>query len=467
MKKEISRAFCRAAALALAGCLLIPMTGCQSGSPASDPASGNETQAAQTQPAEQDIWLKVKTEEFGETGEPASVTTYEYDGYGRLTRTLYEEDPDYGPDTTRTETTYSYSPEGVRAEKHSVSTMTSGLGYVRVTERIEYYNEYGIRTSAAQSMTTDYTEDPSKESTRTESEIIFFSSPDGKQRANVQKNLDDHTCTFRVSDNVSSKDTSEKTYDGDLLVKKVSGSTAYEYEYDENNNLSELTTIYNYGTDNAFSMIEKYTYELRTCQTDTPVTYPPSEDMDVIVEAPTFDPSGQLLYTYRYGYDVYGNQAGAYATSADGTPYGDEYNEYNADGQVIRVWTDELISDMTYNDKGQRVREDYRLDPDAEVVVHADCEYDEAGNLIRLTTHADDPDYSDAEGNVQEYEYDENGQLLYCRNYDASGALLAYDAYTYTEDGKISKIDTYDGNDNLAYTTQPQYETIAVLATED
>ena len=81
-----------------------------------------------------------------------------------------------------------------------------------------------------------------------------------------------------------------------------------------------------------------------------------------------------------------------------------------------------------------------------------------------MITHADHPDYSEAEGRTQNYEYDENGNLLFCRQFDASGVLLAYDAYTYTEDGKISEISTYDGESTLLYVTRPQYEAISILS---
>ena len=466
MKRNIAHIMKRAAALVLAGCLAIPLTACQSSPAASADPSGGETQAAETLPAETDMWLKVKAEEFTSSDQLSHTWTYEYNDYGQVVKSTSISAPDVGPDDTSQEVAYTYTPDQILSESRSISTFVSGLDdSIKTTEQIVHYNEYGFKTAAEKNVTVDYPADSSKSDTQSAYEVTYFCDPKGNTRATAEKNLEDNTYTFRVSGSgSSSNEDAEKTYDGDLLIRMVTDTQAYDYEYDENGNMVKKTITYNYGRETEFQEYTLYTYEQRTCKTVPPIDYPSSEEMDVISTAPTFDPSGNFLYVYNYGYDNLGNQVGAYAGAADGTFYGDEYNEYNENGQVIRVWTEDMVADMTYNDQGQRIREDYRMDPDGELLIHSDCEYDESGNLTRMITHADHPDYSEAEGRTQNYEYDENGNLLFCRQFDASGVLLAYDAYTYTEDGKISEISTYDGESTLLYVTRPQYEAISILS---
>ena len=457
MKRNIAHILKRAAALVLAGCLAIPLTACQSSPAASADPSGGETQAAETLPAETDIWLKVKEEEYGTDGTLKTRRENEYNEYGQIIRTVaYNAD---GEEIGRFEYTYDGDHKLVSHDFTWTYTYTKS---VQKVEQTVYYDAYGHRASYESTEDTVYSDGSYPDTTKTY-EGRYFCYPNGDISCSAARETGENLYDVSTYANPFEM---VQTYEGDLLVKEINDTETQsrEYEYDENGNLIKITTNIDLKTDEPKSYDTLYTYEERTCQTLPSISLPETEEMDVIAKADTYDPSGEYLYAYYYGYDAYGRQIGAsYSKNA----VQDEYNEYDDNGQVIRVWANGLVADMTYNDQGQRIREDYRSEPDGEILFHSECIYDEDGNLSQMISHGDQEDYSEAEGRTQNYEYDENGNLLFCRLYDGSGTLLAYDAYTYGEDGKIAQITTYDGDDNISYTTYPKYETISVFAAKD
>ncbi|MCD8148492.1 MAG: hypothetical protein LUE92_02790 [Clostridiales bacterium] len=418
-------------------------------------------------PAEQTLWLCMTEELYNSDNELVYTITNEYDEYGNLTLTIRTDSA--GEEQYRREYTYNDNHIPESSTKSYSNTFASGS--TSYTEAEYTYNEYG--NQATQHELTTFTEEDGTVRTE-EYNYYYYQDAAGQDTGYYEQRLD--ADSFSLSSSMSSLPVLqeeadadyEKVYDGDLLVKKTnkSGSTMYQYEYDENGNLTKEIYTRNVGTDSESKTVTLYTYEEQVCKTFVSPSYPESTELSVLYKAKTVDENGDSLYSYFYFYDENGNQIGAGDTNTLAYTY--DYYEYDEDGNIIRARTcsssGSFYVNMTYDENGNRIREDSRKSEDGEIVVYVENEYDSDGNLLRATTHAVDENYEKVDGTYVEYEYDEDGILSTCSSYNSDDTLNYYTVYSYDADGNVSTITAYDGDDNVTAVTTAYYTTIYVLA---
>ncbi|MCD8218512.1 MAG: hypothetical protein LUD01_10855 [Clostridiales bacterium] len=418
-------------------------------------------------PAEQTLWLCTTEEKYNSDNELLYTITNEYDEYGNLTLMIRS----YSTKESEYRREYTYNNNHILESSTVSSSETSASGSIMYTEAEYTYDEYG--NQATKHELTTFTEEDGTVRTE-EYNYYYYQDAAGQDTGYYKQRID--ADTFSLSNSMSSlpvlqeeADTDyEKVYAGDLLVKKTnkSGSTIYQYEYDENGNLTKETYTSNIGTDSESETVTLYTYEEQVCKTYVSPSYPESEELNVLYQAKTVDADGDSLYSYFYFYDENGNQIGA--GNANSMAYTYDYYEYDDEGKIIRARarnsSGSFYIDMTYDKSGNRIREDSRKSEDGEIVVYVENEFDSDGNLLRSITHAVDDYYEDTDGAYLEYEYDENGILSACSSYNSDDTLNYYTVYSYDADGNVSTITAYDGDDNLTAVTTAYYTTIYVLA---
>lgn len=462
----------RVMALMLAAAMGISMTACggagntgaangeteeaklSSGEGSDTKSAENETPETQTLPAETKMWLMTHEELSESSGELIYIYDYEYNEYGQLTRETRAEDGE-----VMYERTYTYDADHILTQADANMTMLSSNA-VEYRQNTTWYDPFGNPTSEHSVRTTDYNEgEPYEDSTR-EYEAEYFYDAAGTSMGYVERQTD-HTSLS--SGYVQSYDLSwEETYDENgRLTQEIKDSVKYEYEYDENGNVAQKTTTSNLGSENEFSRVTTYTYEERLCKTIDTATLPATEEKEVIYRAQTSDASGEPLYTYYYAYNVWGDQT--LAEGRSGGSFGIEYNEYNDERQITRIFVQGMVVNKLYDEQGREICEEYRESLDGEPIIYTDFEYDDAGNMTRASMRAGSSEYADEAGKYREYEY-ENDLLKKCSYFSNSGTLESYEEYVYAADGKLEKITEYAADGTIEIVTVPEYVTITVIA---
>lgn len=421
-----------------------------------------ESTPEESLPAEVVKQLRTK-ENRTKDGEWYSTYEYTYDEYGNETENSFRD-----ASGSYYETTYTYDDRHIRTG----GSRTEHRVLANAVDDITYtydYDEYGYLNRTYVEQKTYYTEESRQGADITKTTYYFYDAL-GTEMGQAVRQDDHSTLEVSIPDYRTAPRSPERkegeTYDeeGRLIRKEVhTAMTEYveTYEYDPAGNKIRETLTYNEGTADETVYDTVVTYEERTCKT-IPAVLPPTEEKQVIYAAKTTLASGENGYTYYYAYDKYGRQVCGY--SDDLLQY--EYNEWDENGKVTRVWSDEFVTDIIYDENGNRVREDFHNQIGEEPVAYADCECDEDGRVIRSVTHVlAYPDvYGDLDGTYQEFEYNENGNLTVTQSFDASGTLLQYEERSYGDGGLAASVTLYNGDGSVISSTEVSYTSITVLA---
>lgn len=457
---------CRVLPLLLSLFFLFSLTACGNNSTSAGKATvqGHDTEKteaveenteAETLPAEETRWLCIK-EETAKDGELYRTYEYTYNEYGNLIQSSFTHQN--GSFST---TVYTYDDRQVRSSGSSTCHNVINNA-VEDSVFTYYYDEYGYISMKHEDRAIDYNDDQPYEDSNITEDTIYFYDALGTNMGQVSRQNDNTSLRASVYSYGKSDDQSGKTYnEAGLLIRYEHSNVIEEYEYDANGNRIHEIQTYNSGESDESVIDTVYTYEERVCKT-TESVLPPIKEQEAVYQAVTTAADGSDSYTYNYAYDKYGRQVCAY----DVTNSRYEYNEYDESGNVIRIWTNNFVADMIYDENGNRIREDFRTKKDGDVVISSDCEYNEKGQVIRSVKHAFDSNYEKVDGSYQEYEYAENGEVSVCRYYDAAGTLQNYEERTYNADNTLASHAYYDGNGNLLSTTKAVYTTITVIAEE-
>ena len=414
-----------------------------------------ENTEAETLPAEETRWLLVK-EETTKNGEFFRSYENTYNEYGNLIQSSFT-----NQNGSFFTTVYTYDDRQVRNGGSSTDHRVS-INAVTDTVSTYYYDEYGNMSMKHEESFTDFDDDQPYEDLKRTEDITYFYDALGNKMGQVSGQNGTTWMWADVYSYGEPEDQSGKTYnEAGLLIRYEHSNVIEEYEYDANGNRIHEKTTSHPGEQTESVLDTVYTYEERVCKT-TESVLPPTKELEVVYQALTTAADGSCASNYYYAYDKYGRQVCAF----DMQNSRHEYNEYDEAGNVIRVWTDDFVADMIYDENGNRIREDFRKMIGGEVVISSECEYNEKGQVIRAVTHAHDSDYEKVDGAYQEYEYAENGEVSVCRYYDAAGTLQNYEERTYNADNTLASHAYYDGNGNLLSTTEAVYTTITVIAEE-
>ena len=417
-------------------------------------AAQTETQA---QPAEEMRWLCVKEEEYDSDGELDDLIENTYNEYGnKITRTITSQG------RVTLQDTYEYTSEQVLSSLHRFEENTF-KNCTESGESTSFYNSYGFLESKQSVMTTVYNEGEPYEDSTHEYEYSYFFDGNGTNHGYIQRTKGRDYFTIAIHNYLEE---TEEVWENDLLVKKTVGASIYEYEYDEHGNVIKEIVTHNSGSDMEWMETIIYTYEEKLCKIMPDPVLPQTEEMEVIVQAVSTDTDGNILYGFLYSYDEYGNRVGSLGHMAQGDSFGEEYNEYDENGRVIRVWTEGLVADITYDADGKRIQEDFREELGGEIIVSATCEYDSNGNMIQMTHHALSDEYAEMEGVRQEYEYTADGQVAVIRLVDSNGTVLESEERTYDADGKVTTVTMFNGDGTIKAITTPTYANISVFTSE-
>lgn len=428
--------------------MLLNLAACgKSASPSGDNGTPDKAGSA---PKEEKKWLRVHAEDYGTDGTLKTTTDWTYNEYGQpLEVTEYE------GEEILSHSEYSYD-ENQMPNGLVLSDTTNFKNCVEKSEYTYTFDEYGNQLSSHEEGQRTYK--PGEEGTDASYEYdhIYYHDASGELIGSLEFSPDNSFPKVGTSFYYSEP---ECEYDDNgLLIKETNGKSYHEYEYDEHGNLIKDTYTANSGTDNEWTTSTVYTYEEKVCKTVKEVKKPDTEEKEVIGISTTTDSAGAFLYSNRYLYDNRGRLIGV----VDNKGTTNEYNEYNDDGLLIRTSSDGMIADITYDDSGKRIREDYREEIDGEIVMYGDCECDDDGNLLRVTVHAIDPYYEDSNGLVYENEY-KDGLLMTTRYYNADGSLDEYEEYKYDSDDKILSLTYYNADGSIACIDTPTYASITVF----
>ena len=424
----------------------------------SDTAAAQTTEQAVAQtespPAEEMRWLCVKVEDYDSEGELYDLIETTYNEYGNMVTR----------NTTRRgnlifQDTYEYTPDQILSSSHRIVNEKLA-NCVKTGESTSSYNSYGFLESKHELMATTYNEGESGSDYSGEYDYTYFFDAAGTTQGYISRQQGDSSLSLTIYG--YSTDEYEEVWENDLLVQKSDDAVIYDYEYDNYGNLIKETATYAIGTEHEHSDVIIYTYKKQLCKNVPSPVLPEGDTMEVIGEAVSKDTEGNELYSYRYVYDEYGRQVGACGYTTKGMSFGEEYNEYDENGRIIRVWTSDFVTDMTYDAQGNRIQEDFRETADGEIVLSATCEYDAEGNLTMTTQHALSDEYADIDGRRQEYEY-KDGQVLISRLVDSEGTVLSYEEYTYDADGRVAAITAFNGDGTIEAITEPVYTNIHIF----
>lgn len=181
------------------------------------------------------------------------------------------------------------------------------------------------------------------------------------------------------------------TYDskGNLMqqaVKYNETSLAYDYTYDDNNNISKAE----YSVEGVVITVNSYTY-----------------DENGLLIRESYTEGDVVHYDYENSYDVNGNMIKSEYKTPDGDhiytyTYNDEGNLVNEHGTALNKYWYNI--DYTYNADGQLTQEVYTNYEEDDYTI--DYTYDNAGNCIK-----EESSYSDGTKKVFTREYDANGNV--------------------------------------------------------
>lgn len=191
--------------------------------------------------------------------------------------------------------------------------------------------------------------------------------------------------------------TYENNENGDV-VKAVSDSNIYLYEYDENGILRKESSM---NKDNQLETIDEY------------------DENGILRKTVYYKETGEVEMLYEY--NEHGDEVlSKYVIAEDLVLEIVSTNEYNANGNLIKVIKNssdgtenaEEITEYEYDADNNRIKES--TNEGAYVTTR---EYDGNKNLVKVT--------SEAYGEVScfEYEYDENGNKIKTISYDANGVV--------------------------------------------
>lgn len=431
---------------------------------AQTPAEDDDSPEAEEESAakEETRWLLKRSEYYDKTGTMTQYNEYEYNEYGQLT---LEAKGENGEETWRR--TYTYDENQV-CNGGTMSRKEVASFYVRTTEGVYTYDDYGNSSSRHDVETTEYEEGYRYTGGTVEYDTYYFRDASGMSTGWVQvgkNNMSGDVYDYYVTDEENEETADkEETYNEDgLLVKLVSGDSVEEYEYDDHGNRTKKTiTRHANSPEEKYSVYYTYSYEEQLCKNVPPAEEPETEEKEVIAKAVTKDSQGNTLYYYTYAYNQRGEVTLARGFGQGGS-FATEYTMYDEQNRVTQVRSDSMVVDKIYDESGRCIREEFReYISDEEPMIYADCEYDENGNLLRSVKHAVKSSYSDAEGSYQTYEY-ENDLVKKCSYYSSDGTLESYDEYAYDEEGKIVTITIYNGDGTVESITTPVYYSISVL----
>lgn len=443
-KKKIRSIF----TLIISSAILLSLAAC--GKTSSSSNNTGMSEKAESTPKEEKRWLRVHEDHYGTDGNLKTTTDWIYNEYGQpLEITKYE-----GEDVL-SHSEYSYDENQIP----NSLVLSDTSNFKNCVEKSEYtytYDEYGIQQSSHEKGQRTYK--PGEEGTDTSYEYdhVYYHDAEGELIGSLEFKPNDSFPKVGISFYYSEP---ECEYDDNgLLIKETIGKSYHEYEYDEHDNLIKDTHTANSGTENEWTTSTEYTYEEKVCKTVKEIKKPETEEKEVIGISTTTDAGGAFLYSNRYLYDNRGHLIGI----ADNEGTTNEYNEYNDDGLLIRTSSSGMIADITYDSSGKRIREDYREEIDGDIVMYGDCECDADGNLLRVTTHALDSFYEDADGLTYENEY-KDGLLMTTRYYNPDGSLDDYEEYKYDSDGKILSLTYYNADGSINCIDTPAYASITVF----
>ena len=445
-----------------------------------------------------DINGKVSTSTYDTMGRvltstvDGQTTTYEYDGNGRATKTIY---PD-GLETyskydssgntqesgdnqgTKTLNTYDSNNNLIASKTYKDGTLTnkSQTEYDnknRVIATIDSfnnktlfaYNTKGQKTKTTdvlgrvttyehdslgqliketnpEQKTTEYTYNTKGQKTKviTPNKAVFIFDYDALQRVTSKANPDrgESTYTYDISDNIASETNAKdetKTYTYDLANRKT--STSYEdaslnemYEYDQGENAKgKLTKITDVSGSLAFTYDAKGNLATKIQEIDT----------QAFTTSFTYNEQDKLLnQTYPSGKALsynYNAQGELNSISIDGTPFITDIKT-NQNGLIGYTYADSSIHTREYDTNGRASKLIY---PNYTEVVN----YNEVSNITSITTDEKTKTYNyDLIDRLTSY--DSNATDYQRFTYDANGNRLTQNqevnrsqSYVYAENTNI------------------------------
>lgn len=418
--------------------------------------SEGDTQTAEDaedeeEPKEEMKWLRVHEEKYDKDGKLSYTRDWTYNDYGQILEETRTKDGE-----VTAHYTCSYDEDQVKNGQEGFETTS----FQNCTERLEYtfvFDEYGQEASRHEICEKTYQPGEEGKNGTWEYDRTYYFDAAGTMLGYVRRQTGQEP-SYAVLYNYQETETEETHDENGLVTKTVEGNSIHEYEYDENGNVTKDTRTANAGTDHEFQDVCTYTYEEKLVK---PVKEKKPEgetkELDVMWQTVERDADGNYVNMYGFIYDDKGRQI-AVVNGNNIT----EYREYDEKGNITRVYTQGMVTDMIYDEAGRRVREEFREEAGGEIVMYGDCECDKDGNVVRAVTHVVDDFYESSEGFVREDEYKE-GRLMSSKYYKGDGSLDRSEAYEYDADGKIVSVTYYDADGNVEGTSTPMYTPIQVF----
>ncbi|MCI8637772.1 MAG: hypothetical protein HFG41_01150 [Coprococcus sp.] len=403
------------------------------------------------EPKQERKWLRVQEEKYDQDGKLIYTLGWTYNDYGQILEETKTKDGE-----VTAHYTCGYDEEQVRNSQEGFDT----IFYQNCTERQEYtyvFDEYGREASRHEICEKTYQPGEETRNGTWEYDYTYFIDAAGTKLGYV-KGQTGQEPTKAMLYNYQQIETEESRDENGLVTKKAEGNRVHEYEYDANGNVTKETYTANVGTNSEFQEVYIYSYEEKLVK---PVKEKKPEgaakELEVMWQTIERDTDGNYVAGYNFIYDDRGRQI-AVVNGNDLT----EYREYDENDNVIRVYTQGMVTDMIYDEAGRRVREEFREKVGGEIVMYGECESDKDGNVVRSVTHVVDDFYESSEGFAREDEYKDN-RLLSTKYYRGDKSFDRSEAYEYDKDGKIVSVTYYDADGNVKGTSIPEYATIQVF----